>query len=77
MPKVNNVYCTLCVMIYFHLLGYSYGEVLRNDIKEFDQMLNQMFDQLEEKYNQMLVKVDKLEEKLKTLTENPNEGMSK
>ena len=75
MVKFNNVYCTLCAMIYLQLLG-CYGEVLRNITKEFDQMLIK-FDQQEEKFNQMFVKVDQLEKKLKNLTENCNEGMLK
>ena len=61
MPKFNNVYCTLCAMIYLQLLG-CYGEVLRNINKEFDQTV---------------IKVNEHEEKLKTLTENCNEGMLK
>ena len=60
----------MCVIIYFQLLGYSYGEVLRH---EFDQMLVRV-DQLEEIFNLMLVKVDQLEEE--TLTKNLNGGMS-
>ena len=59
MPKFNNVYCTLCAMICLQLLG-CYGEVLRNIIKDSDQQ--------EEKFNQMLLKLDQLEKKL-------NEGM--
>ena len=73
MPKFNNVYCTLCAMIYVQLLG-CYGKLLRNVSEEFDQILIK-FDQQEEKFNQMLVEVDQLEEKLKNLTENHNEGM--
>ena len=59
----------MCVIIYFQLLGYGSGEVLRH---EFDQMLVRV-DQLEEIFNLILVKVDQLEEE--TLTKNLNGGM--
>ena len=90
MPKINNIYSTLCAIIYLQLLTYSYGEVLRNIVKEFDQMLvrveqqeekfNDMLvkvDQQEEKFDRMLVRVDQLEESLKILTEKSNAGTLK
>ena len=64
MPKFNNVYCTLCAIIYIQLLGYSYQRLVS-------------VDQQEEKFNEMLMKVNEIEEKLKTLTENGDEGILK
>ena len=53
MPKFNNIYCTLCAIIYVQLLSYCHGEVMRNITG-----LNAAVDHLEETLKILTEKVN-------------------